>query len=379
MLADLQGVVLRVDPKRIEAQGLKDRVPLQPMKSSIDVVPGEGEEVANMEPLRRRIWEHHQRIEGILPVFDIRVIGSTFAPPRLPFGFDGRGVINIDSVGVCGWFGTVIVESSGPASSTSGRDAHRGGLVRQSSGAQKGSKPMARATSQVAGTTLVAGIVGAALVAVGSWGAGHAILDLDGWVLVGIVAAALGAGLLITAGLLSAFSTASDAQTAQRLAESLEGLARGDLRADPPDVQVSGSWFPVLQSAAHAIRFLRGALTAARQFARETRERSDEVMGQAAAAHSVAQRTSELTAHAAQHAGTLREEARITCDDLQRLTSDASTLATAARREQGRCQARSTRVAADSVGHHRGGDTCPTTGHRSHGDLRGTGATDAGC
>jgi methyl-accepting chemotaxis protein len=168
----------------------------------------------------------------------------------------------------------------------------------------------------------------------GTWAAGQVILHLRGWVVAGVAAAALGAGLLVAAGLLNAFAPASEIDTARRLAESLEGIARGDLRRDPPDAQLSGPWFAVLQSAAQAVRFLRGVLESVRQLTLETRERAEEVAGQASAAHSIAQRTSELTAHAAQHAGTLRDEARTASEDLQRLTSDTNALAVAARQEQ---------------------------------------------
>jgi hypothetical protein len=52
MLADPERVVLRVDPERVVAQRLEHRVPLKPLKSSIDVVAREREEVADVQPLR---------------------------------------------------------------------------------------------------------------------------------------------------------------------------------------------------------------------------------------------------------------------------------------------------------------------------------------
>ena len=63
MRADLEREVLGVDAERVEAERLEDRVPLQPLESSIDVVAREREEVADVQPLRRRIREHHQGVE----------------------------------------------------------------------------------------------------------------------------------------------------------------------------------------------------------------------------------------------------------------------------------------------------------------------------
>ena len=52
MNADLERVILGVDPERVEAHRLEDRVPLQPLESSIDVVAREREEVADMQSFR---------------------------------------------------------------------------------------------------------------------------------------------------------------------------------------------------------------------------------------------------------------------------------------------------------------------------------------
>ncbi|MEP7347517.1 MAG: methyl-accepting chemotaxis protein [Gemmatimonadaceae bacterium] len=202
--------------------------------------------------------------------------------------------------------------------------------------------------SRISGGTLVVGLIGGALVCAGAWWGGRALLHLDEWVIAGIVATTLGAVLLTAAGLVSALAPPSDREAAQRLADTFGGVARGDLRRDPQDVQLSGPWFPVLQSAAHAIRFLRGALTSAQQFAKDTKDRADDLTGQVAAAHSVVQRTSELTAHAAQHAGTLREEARAASDDIQRLTSETQALAASVRREQD--VAKRARLASQQMG-----------------------------
>ena len=206
--------------------------------------------------------------------------------------------------------------------------------MRQSSVAQEGGKPTVKASGHVGGITLAIGVVGAAFVGLGSWAAGRALLSLHGWALAGVLAAAIGAGLLVAAGLLNAFSPANDLDAAERLSHSLDGVSRGDLRRDLPEVHRSSAWDAVFQHAAHAIRFLRTTIGTLQQLTRETRERAEDVTGQASAVHSLAQRTSELTANAAQHAGTLRDEARAASDDLQRLTSDTNTLAIAARNEQ---------------------------------------------
>src|SRR6185503_519784 len=71
----------------------KDRVPLKPLESSIDVVSREGEEVADVQPLRRGIREHHEGIERTLTGVEVGVVRTALLPTFLPFPFDGGRVI----------------------------------------------------------------------------------------------------------------------------------------------------------------------------------------------------------------------------------------------------------------------------------------------
>jgi hypothetical protein len=52
MDVELQGIILGVDAERVEADRLEHGVPLKALESSMDVVPREREEVADVQPLR---------------------------------------------------------------------------------------------------------------------------------------------------------------------------------------------------------------------------------------------------------------------------------------------------------------------------------------
>jgi hypothetical protein len=93
MLADLEGVILGVDAEGIVAQGLENGVPLKPLESSIDVIAREREQVAHVQPFRRWVREHHERVERARAFGEVGVMRTTFAPPVLPFGFDRCGIV----------------------------------------------------------------------------------------------------------------------------------------------------------------------------------------------------------------------------------------------------------------------------------------------
>ena len=93
MLADPERVILRVNPERVIAQRLEHRVPLEPLKSSMDVVPREREEVTDVQTLRGRVREHHELKERSIAVREIRLIRAALAPPSLPFRLDGRRIV----------------------------------------------------------------------------------------------------------------------------------------------------------------------------------------------------------------------------------------------------------------------------------------------
>ncbi len=85
MHADLEREVLGVDAERVEAERLEDVVPLQPLESSIDVVAREREEVADVQPLGRRVREHHQRVVRARGVRDVGHVGTALCPASAPF------------------------------------------------------------------------------------------------------------------------------------------------------------------------------------------------------------------------------------------------------------------------------------------------------
>jgi hypothetical protein len=92
---DLQRVVLRVDAEGVEANGLEHRVPLETLESSIDVVSGEREEVADVQSLRRRIREHHQGVERPGAGGEVGVVASAGLPAGLPLPLDGVRVVAV--------------------------------------------------------------------------------------------------------------------------------------------------------------------------------------------------------------------------------------------------------------------------------------------
>ena len=90
---DLEREVLGVDPERVEAQRLEDRVPLQPLESSIDVVAREREEVADVQPLGRRVREHHEGVERTHAGVEVGVVRPPLLPALLPFPLDGGRIV----------------------------------------------------------------------------------------------------------------------------------------------------------------------------------------------------------------------------------------------------------------------------------------------
>ncbi len=85
---DLQGEVLGVNPEGVEADRLEDVPPLHPLEAAEDVGAGEGEEVADVQPLGGGIGEHHQVVERPSGVVEVDLVGATVAPPVAPLGFD---------------------------------------------------------------------------------------------------------------------------------------------------------------------------------------------------------------------------------------------------------------------------------------------------
>jgi hypothetical protein len=94
MCADLQRKILGVDPERVESKGFEDRVPLEPLESSVYVIARKREEVANVQPLRRRVRKHHQRVERTRAV--ARSVWFVPALPTvLPLSLDGGRIVHV--------------------------------------------------------------------------------------------------------------------------------------------------------------------------------------------------------------------------------------------------------------------------------------------
>ena len=93
MGADLEGEILGVNPERVEAERLEDRVPLEPLESSIDVVAREREEVADVQSFRGRVRKHHQGVERAHAAAEVRVVRPARFPALLPFSLDGGRIV----------------------------------------------------------------------------------------------------------------------------------------------------------------------------------------------------------------------------------------------------------------------------------------------
>src|SRR5262249_18924919 len=85
--------VLRVDTERVEPHWLEHGVPLESLESSVYVVAREGEEVTDVQPLRRRVREHHESVERTHAGSEVGVVRATGLPTLLPFALDGSRVV----------------------------------------------------------------------------------------------------------------------------------------------------------------------------------------------------------------------------------------------------------------------------------------------
>ena len=97
--ADLQGVVLRVDAEGVEPNGLEHAVPLQPLKSSMDVGPREREDVADVQPFGRRVRKHHQLVERGRRRLQVGLVGAALLPAALPFELECGRIVAGSLVG----------------------------------------------------------------------------------------------------------------------------------------------------------------------------------------------------------------------------------------------------------------------------------------
>ncbi len=93
MDAQLQGEVFRVDAESVEADGLEDVVPLQPLETAVDVRAREGVHVPHVQPFRRRVGVHHQVVVGAFRPIDVDPIEAGLLPALPPPLFDRYRVV----------------------------------------------------------------------------------------------------------------------------------------------------------------------------------------------------------------------------------------------------------------------------------------------
>ena len=91
--ADLERVVLRVDPERIVAERLEHIMAQQPVIAGRDVAASERKQVPHVQPFGRRIREHHERVERTLGALEGGMVRAAFSPSGAPLGLDQRGCV----------------------------------------------------------------------------------------------------------------------------------------------------------------------------------------------------------------------------------------------------------------------------------------------
>jgi hypothetical protein len=87
-------VVLGVDAERVESHRLEHGESLEPLKSPVDVRAREREHVADVEPLRRGVWKHHEVVKRTHRMIEVGLVGVPLRPAQLPGGLDDRGIVN---------------------------------------------------------------------------------------------------------------------------------------------------------------------------------------------------------------------------------------------------------------------------------------------
>jgi hypothetical protein len=85
-----------VDAERVEAERLEHGVPLQAHEAAVHVGAREGEQVPHVQPLGRRVGEHHELVERALAAGEVGRVGAALLPALLPLLLDGRRVVAVD-------------------------------------------------------------------------------------------------------------------------------------------------------------------------------------------------------------------------------------------------------------------------------------------
>ena len=91
--AGLDGVVLRVHAKGIEAEGLEHVKASGTHEAAVDVASHKGEEVAHVQARRRRVGEHHQVVVGFQRALQVDGEGLILAPAPDPLVFYGSVIV----------------------------------------------------------------------------------------------------------------------------------------------------------------------------------------------------------------------------------------------------------------------------------------------
>jgi hypothetical protein len=94
----LQREVLRVDSERVETDRLEDLLPEKALKASVHVRTCEGVDVADVQPLRRRVGEHHQVVVGSFrgaQRLGGESVRPSFLPRTLPLRLDLPGAVPV--------------------------------------------------------------------------------------------------------------------------------------------------------------------------------------------------------------------------------------------------------------------------------------------
>ena len=100
--ADLQGMVFGMDAEGVKADGLEDVLAVEPLEASVHVGAGVGVDVADVQPFRGRVGEHHQVVVRVLGVRQLRLgqaIDAIALPSLPPLALHGFGRIAVVFVG----------------------------------------------------------------------------------------------------------------------------------------------------------------------------------------------------------------------------------------------------------------------------------------
>lgn len=192
------------------------------------------------------------------------------------------------------------------------------------------SRPNSTPVANAASIVFWIGGAGAVILAAGTWFASKALFRLGPVALVAIVAAALGAGLVIAAAILSAFAPARIADDVDNVSQSLEAIARGDLSRDFGQLP-TGPMHRVASSLQRVLTQLRPTLGTARGAARESAQRAEELATQCSTAHVASQRSAEQGASVAEQATLASDQARSLQGELANLVSGVARVESALR------------------------------------------------